>query len=338
MTDLLKKFFFSTRLMAVLFLVFATAMAFGTFIESKYSTETARIWIYNTTWFEAIMVFFVINFIGNMFRYRLFRWENWPVITLHLSWILIIIGAFVTRYISFEGMMPIREGETENVFYSDKTFLTAYVDGEINGEPKRKVLQHDLIVTPEALKSNLPWNDDYNGQDFTISYVDFIKGAKVGLIPSENGQQFLKIVEAGTGQREEHYLENGKVSNVHNVLFALNKPTDGAINIITTDSTYQIQSPFEGSFMRMADQFEGQVVKDSLQQFQLRSLYTMAGMQFVIPEPLIKGTYGVVEVPREEITENTFDALVVEVSSNGETVQKNYWAEKAPQIFPGSSR
>jgi len=333
MTDFLKKIFFSTRLMAILFLAFATAMAFGTFIESKYSTETARIWIYNSTWFEAIMVFFVINFIGNMFRYRLFRWEKWPVLVLHLSWVLIIVGAFVTRYISFEGMMPIREGETEKVFYSDKTFLTAYIDGEINGEPKRKVLQRELIVTPEDIKSDLPWNNDYNGQEVTISYIDFIKGAKRGLIPSKDGQQFLKIVEAGTGQREEHYLEDGKVSNVHNVLFALNKPTDGAINIFTTDSTYQIKSPFEGSFMRMADQFQGQVVKDSIQEFQLRSLYNMAGMQFVIPEPMIKGTYGVVKVPKEEMTENDFDALIVEISSNGEKVQKKLLGGKGPTIF-----
>src|SRR5690606_37138007 len=92
MIDLLKKFFFSTRLMAVLFLVFAIAMAFGTFIESWYSTETARIWIYNSKWFEAIMLFFVINFVGNMFRYRLLRKEKWAVLLLHISWILIIIG------------------------------------------------------------------------------------------------------------------------------------------------------------------------------------------------------------------------------------------------------
>jgi len=276
MTELLKKFFFSTRLMAFLFIVFGVAMGFGTFIESKYSTETARIWIYNAWWFEAIMVFFVINFLGNMFRYRLFTWKKWPVLILHLSWILIIVGAFVTRYISFEGMMPIREGSSEKVFYSDKTYLTAFVDGEINGEPKRKVLEDDLIVTTEALKSDLPWEFDFNGQPFTISYVDFIGGAKEGLIPDENGKEFLKIVEAGSGQREEHYLENNKVNNVHNVLFALNKPTDGAINIFTTDSTYQIKSPFEGSFMRMADQFQGQVAKDSLQELQLRSLYNMA--------------------------------------------------------------
>ncbi|MEP3209791.1 MAG: cytochrome c biogenesis protein CcsA [Maribacter sp.] len=333
MTELLKKFFFSTRLMAILFLVFALAMGIGTFVESKYSTETARIWVYNTTWFEAIMVFFVINFIGNMFRYKLFTWKKWPVLTLHLSWILIIVGAFVTRYISFEGMMPIREGNSEKVFYSDKTYLTAFVDGEINGEPKRKFLEDDLIVTPEALKSNLPWNSDYNGQDFSVTYVDFLKGAKEGLIPDENGKEFLKIVEAGSGQREEHYLENHKVNNVHNVLFALNLPTEGAINLFTTDSTYQIKSPFEGNFMRMADQFQGQVVKDSLQEFQLRSLYAMAGMQFVIPEPLIKGAYGVVEVPEEEINEATASALVVEITSEGQTVQKKLLGGKGISNF-----
>ncbi|WP_297707890.1 cytochrome c biogenesis protein CcsA [uncultured Eudoraea sp.] len=333
MKELFKKFFFSTRLMAVLFIVFATAMAFGTFIESWYSTETARIWIYNATWFELIMVFFVINFIGNIYRYRLLRKEKWPVLTLHISWILIIVGAFVTRYISFEGMMPIREGRTENVFYSDKTFLTVFIDGDIDGEPKRKILEDDLIVTPEAIKSNLPWTSDFNGQEVTIAYDGFVKGAKKALIPDNSGSYYLKIVEAGDGNRHEHYLENGKIANIHNILFSLNKETEGAVNIIATDSLYQIKSPFEGSFMRMADQFRGIVVKDSLQQLQLRSLYTMGGMQFVLPEPLVQGSYGVVAVPENEITQATQDALVLNISSEGETITKKILGGKGSSAF-----
>ena len=62
----LVSFLFSTRLMAVLFLSFAMAMATGTFIESKYNTDTARTLIYNAWWFEGIMVFFMNNFIGNI--------------------------------------------------------------------------------------------------------------------------------------------------------------------------------------------------------------------------------------------------------------------------------
>ena len=197
MLKILQNTLFSTRLMALLFLVMATAMAFGTFVESWYSTETARIWIYNAWWFEAIMAFFMINFIGNISRYRLLRREKWPVLMLHLSWILIILGAFITRYLSYEGMMPIREGATENVFYSDKTFLTVLIDGEIDGQPRRKALEDDLIVTEEGLQSNLPWTTDFNGIPVKVSYVDFIKGARIGVIQEAEGALYLKLVEAG---------------------------------------------------------------------------------------------------------------------------------------------
>ncbi len=319
--------------MAVLFLVFATAMAIGTFVESWYSTETARIYIYNATWFEVIMVFFVINFLGNIFRYKLVSWKKWPVLVLHLSWILIILGAFVTRYISYEGIMPIREGNSENRFYSDKTYLTAFVDGEINGEVKRRVLEDDILVTPEGKRSSLPWKSDFNGQPFTISYVDFIQGAEEGLIPDENGQEYLKIVEAGDGQRHEHYLENGQIASIHNVLFALNNETDGAINIYIDEEGYKIKSPFAGNFMRMADQFRGQVVNDSIQTLQLRSLYNMAGMQFVIPEPLVKGSYGIVKVAEDKVTDATQDALVISISANGETQEIKLLGGKGSSNF-----
>ncbi len=320
--------------MAVLFLVFAAALAMGTFVETWYSTETARIFIYNTTWFEVIMVFFVINFFGNIYRYKLLQWKKWPVLVLHLSWILIIFGAFVTRYISYEGMMPIREGATENQFYSDKTYLTAYVDGDINGETKRRILEDDILVTQEGKRTSLPWKSDFNGQPFTISYVDFIKGAEKGLIPDDNGAEYLQIVEAGDGQRHEHYLENGKIASIHNVLFALNNDTEGAINIyVTEEGDYQIKTPFEGNFMRMADQFQDQVTADSIQPLQLRSLYSMAGMQFVVPEPIVKGKYGIVKIPDGEPTEMAQDALVVAISANGETQEVKLLGGKGTTNF-----
>jgi len=333
MVDFLKKIFFSTRFTAVLFIVFATSMAIGTFVESWYSTETARIWIYNASWFEAIMLFFVINFSGNISRYRLWRWEKWPVLALHLSWILIILGAFVTRYISFEGMMPIREGNTEKVFYSDKTYLTVHVDGIMDGEPRRKVLEDDLIVTTEALKTNLPWTSDFNGQEFTIAYRGFIEAAKEGLIEDENGSNYLKIVEAGDGNRHEHYLEEGKISSIHNILFSLNRQTDGAINISTSDGNFYIESPFEGSFLRMADQFSGALVPDSIQPMQLRSLYTVGNMRFVIPEPMVKGKYGVIEVPEPERDASAREALIIDIGTKEDTIRKAILGGRGTSLF-----
>ena len=134
--------------MAILFLGFAIAMATGTFIESKYNTDTARIWIYNSWWFEGIMLLFVINFIGNIKRYKLYKKEKWATLLLHLSFIFIITGAFITRYISYEGMMPIREGVTSNQFYSDKNYLTVFVDGDYQGKLMRRIFEKPLLLSP----------------------------------------------------------------------------------------------------------------------------------------------------------------------------------------------
>jgi len=41
--------------------------------------------------------------------------------------------------------------------------------------------------------------------------------------------------------------------------------------------------------MRMADRVEGSIIKDSVQEFQLRSLYRIGDLPFVIPEPVKRG-------------------------------------------------
>ncbi|MBE7639041.1 cytochrome C biogenesis protein [Salegentibacter sp. BLCTC] len=309
---------FSTRIMAVLFVVFSVAMAFGTFIESWYSIETARVLIYNTWWFEGIMLFFVINFIGNIKRYNLHKREKWSSLLLHLSFILILVGAFITRYISYEGIMPIKEGETTNIMLSQKTYFSAFIDGEIDGEPRRRVLEEPVLFAPET-ENEYVLNTDYNGQPVTIEATNFIYGAKEELVPTEDGDVYLKLVESGGGGRHDHYLKEGEVQNVHNVLFALNKPTDGAINIQYDEETgkYTINSPFEGDYMRMADQERGNLLQDSTQTLMLRSLYNIGAMQFVIPEPVIKGKYDIVKTP--EKTDGQSDALTVKVSSQGES-------------------
>ncbi|MEQ3691565.1 MAG: cytochrome c biogenesis protein CcsA [Flavobacterium sp.] len=308
-------FLFSTRLMAVLFIGFAIAMASGTFIESEYNTETARILIYNAWWFEAIMVFFVINFCGNIQRYQLYKKEKWSTLLVHLSFIFILVGAFITRYISYEGLMPIREGATENVFYSDKTFLTVLVDGEYKGEMKRRPFEHNQYFS-QVTNNDFTVKKEFNKIPFEIEYVDFIMNATETVIPSKNGIQYLKMVESGDGTRHEHYLKEGEVQNIHNVLFAFNKFTEGAINISNIEGAYLIQTPFEGNFMRMADKMQGYVVKDSVQPLMLRSLYNIGGSQFVFPEPAEKGeiTY---KSNNDYKDKQTDDALVVRVKSQG---------------------
>ena len=329
--ELIKNYLFSTRLMAVLFILFAASMGLGTFIESWYSTETARIWIYNTVWFEAIMLFFMINFIGNIGKYRLLRKEKWAVLTLHLAWIFIILGAFVTRYISFEGMMPIREGATEKVFYSDKTYLSLMVDGQKDGQLLRRNFEDEILVTPEAIKSSLPWKNKFDSTEFKLEFIDFQEGMTTGIIEDNNGSAFLKIVSTSGGGRDEHYIQDGSIENIHNVLFAFNNPTAGAINISHNSNQYTISSPFEGSFLRMADQYSDQVVADQTAELQFRSLYNFSEFQFVIPEPIIYGKKGFVKA--EASNSQAKDALRLKATVNGASKELVVLGQKGSRSF-----
>ncbi|MGL5111364.1 MAG: cytochrome c biogenesis protein ResB, partial [Flavobacterium sp.] len=310
-------FLFSTRLMAVLFIAYAAAMAAGTFIESKYNTDTAKIWIYNAWWFEVIHVFFLINFIGNIKRYQLLKKEKWATLLLHLSFIFIIIGAFITRYISYEGMMPIREGATENRLFSDKTFLTVYVDGDYKGEMKRRTFEKLVLLSP-VTNNNFSIADEFATIPFEVTYENFIMGAKEYIKPDPKGILYLKIVEAGDGGREEHFLKEGEVQNIHNVLYALNKFTEGAINITTTGKEYTIQTPFEGNFMRMADKLEGKVAKEVVQPLMMRSLYSIGEKRLVFPEPAVRGIVAY-KSDNDFKAKTHEDGVEVSITSQGKT-------------------
>ncbi len=302
--------------MAFLFIAYAVAMATGTFIESKYNTDTAKIWIYNAWWFEAIHLFFLMNFIGNIKRYQLLKREKWATLLLHLSFIFILLGAFVTRYISYEGMMPIREGAAANEIFSDKTYLTLFVDGEYKGEMKRRVFEKQVLLSP-VTNNNFSIADNFADTQFEVNYANFIMGAKQYIKADGKGILYLKLVEAGEGGREEHFLKEGEVQNIHNVLFALNKPTAGAININTTGESYTIQTPFEGNFMRMADKFQGKVTKDNVQPLMMRSLYSIGEMRFVFPDPAVKGIVAY-ESKNDFKAKNNEDAVTIKITAEGQ--------------------
>lgn len=316
----IKDILFSTRLMAMLFVIYAVAMAIGTFVENSYSTTTAKYYIYDAWWFEVIMVFFVINFIGNIFRYKLLSKKKLTTLILHLSFILILAGAWITRYIGYEGVMPIREGEMANTMLTQETFLSTFIDGDIDGQLLRKTQEFPLILAPK-INTDKVFETDFNKQPVRFKVIEYFEAAEDQLVASEDGENYLKMVETGsTGKRQDRYLREGELANISNMLFAFNKYTDGAINITgTNDTGFTIQSPFDGQYMRMADQQKGDLYADSIQPLQLRSLYNIGGMQIVFPDPVVRGEYSVAEA--EVKRPNLPEGVILEVEANNEKKQ-----------------
>jgi len=80
-------------------------MGYATFIENDFGTQTARTLVYNSFWFELLMILLGINLIGNIIRFRMYQKKKWAIFIFHIAFIIILLGAAVTRYISFEGML-----------------------------------------------------------------------------------------------------------------------------------------------------------------------------------------------------------------------------------------
>ncbi len=347
----MKKFadlLFSTRLTGVLFIIYAAAMAIATFIENDYGTQASKALVYNAWWFELIMVFFVINFTGNIFRFRLYRKEKWPVLLFHLAFILILIGAGITRYISFEAIMPIKEGAVANTMLSEKTYFNVVVDND----KEQKVIEKSYLFAPEednnsgfvayAAKflnflrgtNDFSINTDFRGQSVAVNYVNYIPNAFEEFQADDNGTEFLHFVESGGGGRHDHYIKKGEVVNIHNTFVAFDKQTQGAFNIFTQNDSLFIKAPKDGTFMVMATRDEGTIKKDSAQAFNLRSLYSFDTMQFVVPTPAIKGKLAMASGDKEE---HPADLVEVEVITNNDKKKVSLYGYKysinPPEIF-----
>ncbi|MCF6349552.1 MAG: cytochrome c biogenesis protein CcsA [Flavobacteriaceae bacterium] len=304
----LENILFSTRLTAILFIVFAIAMGVATFIESKYGTQTSKALVYNAKWFELIMLFFVINFTGNIFRYRLYRKEKWSVLIFHLAFVLILVGAGITRYISEEGIMVIKEGKTSNTYLSDQTYLNVIID---DGKDQLTVVDKPMLLS-KISKNSFSKNVKFKDKELKIYLKKYIP-----FIADNNQYEFLHFVESTDGSRHDHYIKKGESQLIHDVKIGFDNNTEiNAINFHTVGGKLKIKTAHEGTFLRMRDNFKGVVVKDSLQDFNLLSLHKIAGLSFVVPSNSVKGTYQDLDQ-----AQNDLDALVLNIKANGKTKQ-----------------
>ena len=122
-----QKYLFSPLTMGILLILFAVSMAAATFIENDFGSAAAYNMVYNSVWFELILILLAVNLVGQLIIFKLFRRAKLPVALFHIAFILMIIGAGITRYTGWEGSMHIREGEEQNICYSGDKYISYQV-------------------------------------------------------------------------------------------------------------------------------------------------------------------------------------------------------------------
>ena len=106
------KILFSISTTGFLLIVFALALAAATFIENSYGSEAARAIVYNSWWLEVILILLAANMIANVIKYKLYKKKKLTLGIFHVAFLLILLGAGVTRYFGREGEMHIRQGQS----------------------------------------------------------------------------------------------------------------------------------------------------------------------------------------------------------------------------------
>ncbi|SMP28114.1 cytochrome c biogenesis protein CcsA [Chryseobacterium profundimaris] len=297
----------STRTMAVLLLVYAFAMAYATFLENDYGTPTAKALIYEAWWFELIMLLLILNFIGNIGRYRLWKREKWPVLVFHLAFVLIFIGGAITRYISFEGTMHIREGETSNEIVTDKNFL------KIQIEEKGDVLNYqDIPYLMSPLHKDLQATYDFHGKEVKVIAKEYVQRKKDSLMADPNGAEYLHLVSTGQTGRQNIFIKPGETKSINGTLVTFNRAIEGAVEFKNESGKLFIKTPVDASYMTMATQATGNTKKDEFQPLVLRSLYSINELKLVVPEGLKKGKLMAIEGDRKK-DQAVPDMLTVEI-------------------------
>ena len=332
----LQNIIISTRTTAVLLLLYAFSMAYATFVENDYGTPTAKALIYEAKWFELIMILLIINFIGNIARYRLFRKEKWPVLMFHLAFVLIFIGGAVTRYISYEGIMPIREGAMSNEIITDKNFFKIQIEekGEVlNYKDVPYILASDKPVIAKIIPHNFSANYQFHESKISVKQIEYIQRKKDSLVVGNGGEEYLHLVSTGDAGRKNIYIKSGETKSINGTLIGFDRAIEGAVEFKKENGVLMIKTPVDAEYMTMATQAKGNTKKDEYQPLVLRSLYTINDLKLVVPDGLKTGKLLAFEGDKKK-DQNLADALTVSVKGPKTTQNVELSVEKGnPNAF-----
>lgn len=165
--SILEKLFFSYKFMLFMLFLLGLGAGVATFIESVYDTTSAKIMVYDATWYEGVMLLLTLSLIGIMYKYKM--WKKFGAFIVHLAFVAILVGAALTRYFGYEGVIHIREGLSENEMLTVKSYFTIKTEKEF--------LEYPLALG-QIGNNYFSYETMVEGKVLHINYKSYHAGAK----------------------------------------------------------------------------------------------------------------------------------------------------------------
>jgi ResB-like family len=305
---------FSPRTTIILLLIFAIAIGAATFIEDKYDTETAQHVVYNAKWFEFLLLLMVLNFIGSVKNHNLLSKRKWASLLFHCAFIVIIIGAGVTRYTGFTGTMHIRQGEAAAFFYSTSPYLSILTPGNTG----KSSYDHPVHISKIGSNAFSMQIDTKERGPMEINLKGVLHNTKDSITENvPGGIKMLQLVVPGDNGRVIVLVKEGEIKDLGKFTVAFNNETRAdVIKITAKDNTISIVTPFEIKRTQMAGMLVDTILSNVPKEFKERCLYETPMGVFVCKKIYNNAKDEIVESGENEKGTGP-DALILEVVSKG---------------------
>ena len=313
---------------------FAVSIGVATFIENDYGTIAAKATVFNSWWLEFCLFLLISIFIFNIYKYKLLAFNKLPVLFFHLSFILIIIGAAITRFTGEEGMMRIREGSFNKQFVSETTFL----DFKIHNNKSEYVGKKPILLSTISNNDfSIPINFDNN--KIKIEYFNFFNDPIDRVIIDENvGNHILElIVPSESGGMQSEYISYNTAKKINNLIISFNSNLDSDFAINLEDSLFYFTSKYNVDFMKMSNQQKGILKTGSKHFLNKKTLYTINGKNMVFKTHFTNGVISnasggmknnqeISDLLQIKLTVNNIDTIIDLYGNKGVISPKNYFS------------
>ncbi len=315
----MKKIFsilFSPKSSLVLLLLFTISIAVATFVEDSYDTITAQLLIYKSWWFELIIGLMALNFFGNLKRYHFFTKGKLGGFLFHLGFVVMIVGAAITRFFGFEGTMHIREGGSSNVIYSNEPYLRVDLNGPKGSYNGTYPVQLSAI-TDNNFSHTIKSGD---GQSVKVSFSRFIKNAEETV--NENvagGIDMLGLQISADGATQGLYLKKGERFNASGITIAFaDTSADNDIVIFEQEGKLLAHSKGEVFGMIMESEKADTTQRGMDVEFREKNLFQYKNVLFTLMKFYKQAALDFKKIQVDDGHDHGVDVLTVKVEYGGQ--------------------
>lgn len=318
--------FTSTRTMMVLLFFFALGIGVATFIERDFGTDSARALVYNATWFEVLLMFGMVNLIGVIIKHRLFKRSKLTILIFHLAFIIIIIGAGITRYFGREGMMAIREGETTRTWFTTEMHIGVLLEQE----GFKNFVSYPVLFSP-VTRNRFHKKISFAGHRVKIRLIRYIPKAIRALEFNNRGQALIHLVTSSGQGREEVILSEGQSLKAAQFNLSFSETPDslidpGQVKVFVKDGLLYFIAPFNVERTSMGQNVTETLAANTVHEFFPAMLHSFGEVPVVVKQFLPSAK--VTAKPDEDINSQNPSAIEVQINCDGKEEIITIWGIK----------